>query len=208
MGPVWMGAKRPGIVRDLAAGQYVGNEGQVDYDDYRQDDYDGLLTFPPDNGVLFRDSEVAIGDITDGTSSTILVGERSRDVADATWVGVPFVAFLDTFVETWVCTKPSWTNPNVCKPASFLVLARTGPFPGCIEDPTIEPSRTIAPDPRVGTPNRRDAGPVEYNSLHSGGCNFLFCDGSVRFLRDKINAKTFANLATPSGREAISDDSY
>ena len=205
-GPVVMGGARPGIIKNLAAGQYVGNEGQLDYDDYRESDVDYLRKFPPDNGVLFRDSAVALSDITDGTSTTLLVGERSRNVADATWVGVPFYPLGDALVEAWFCTKPTWSNPNVCKPASFLVLARTGPFPGDYNDGN--PTRTIPPDPRVATPNRRDAGPTEYNSLHPGGCNFLFCDGSVQFIRDKVNAATFSDLATPAGGEAVSADQF
>ena len=208
-GPVVMGGKRPGVIGDLAAGQYVGNEGQSDYDDYRKDDFDGLNTFPPNNGVLYRDSTVSINEISDGTSTTLLVGERSRNVADATWVGVPFYQAGDAMVESWVCTKSTWSNPNVCKPASFLVLARTGPFPGCSASPDSEiATRTIAADPRIATPNRRDAGPTEYNSLHPGGCNFLFCDGSVRFLKDKMNAPTFSYLATPAGEEKVSDDQF
>jgi prepilin-type N-terminal cleavage/methylation domain-containing protein/prepilin-type processing-associated H-X9-DG protein len=206
-GSVKMGGSRPGIIRDLAAGQYVGNEGQFDYDDYRVDDLDGPLNFPEENGVLFRGSQVAINDITDGTSSTFIVGERSRNVADATWVGVPFYPAGDTMVEAWVCTKQSWSNPGVCKPASFMVLARTGPFPG-LDAQATGSSRSIPPDPRIGTPNRRDAGPNEYNSLHPGGCNFLFCDGSVRFLRDKMNALTFSYLATPTGGEPVSADKF
>ena len=81
--------------------------------------------------------------------------------------------------------------------------------PGCVG--LVRPRdhlRTIAADPRIATPNRKDAGPTEYNSLHPGGCNFLFCDGSVRFLKDKMNPRTFSNLATPAGGEAVSDDRF
>jgi prepilin-type processing-associated H-X9-DG protein/prepilin-type N-terminal cleavage/methylation domain-containing protein len=38
-------------------------------------------------GVFFRNSQVAIADITDGTSQTLLVGERSSNLGEATWVG-------------------------------------------------------------------------------------------------------------------------
>jgi prepilin-type N-terminal cleavage/methylation domain-containing protein/prepilin-type processing-associated H-X9-DG protein len=39
------------------------------------------------NGVLFRNSKTRIADITDGTSSTFIVGERSSNIALATWTG-------------------------------------------------------------------------------------------------------------------------
>jgi prepilin-type N-terminal cleavage/methylation domain-containing protein/prepilin-type processing-associated H-X9-DG protein len=38
-------------------------------------------------GVFFRNSQVRIADITDGTSQTLMVGERAHALAPATWVG-------------------------------------------------------------------------------------------------------------------------
>jgi prepilin-type N-terminal cleavage/methylation domain-containing protein/prepilin-type processing-associated H-X9-DG protein len=39
------------------------------------------------NGTFFRNSKVRLGDMTDGLSSTYVVGERSSDIALATWTG-------------------------------------------------------------------------------------------------------------------------
>ena len=38
--------------------------------------------------------------------------------------------------------------------------------------------------------------------------NFLFADGSVRFVKDSISYRTFLSLATRRGREVVSADEY
>ncbi len=45
-------------------------------------------------------------------------------------------------------------------------------------------------------------------SNHPGGANFGFADGSVHFLKDSINIKTFWALGTRADAEVISGDSY
>lgn len=39
------------------------------------------------NGTFFRNSRIRFADITDGLSSTYIIGERSSDIALATWTG-------------------------------------------------------------------------------------------------------------------------
>jgi prepilin-type processing-associated H-X9-DG protein len=46
----------------------------------------------------------------------------------------------------------------------------------------------------------------EVYSFHPGGANALVADGSVRFLRESINIRTLAALATRAGGETVSLD--
>jgi type II secretory pathway pseudopilin PulG len=65
------------LVADLAASQYIASAGQGEVEELPGSN----------NGIFFRNSCVAFRDVTDGLSQTLLVGERSRNLADATWVG-------------------------------------------------------------------------------------------------------------------------
>jgi prepilin-type N-terminal cleavage/methylation domain-containing protein/prepilin-type processing-associated H-X9-DG protein len=49
---------------------------------------------------------------------------------------------------------------------------------------------------------------VNATSNHAAGCNFLFADGSVHFLKSSINNVTYWALGTKNGNEALSAKSY
>jgi prepilin-type processing-associated H-X9-DG protein len=46
------------------------------------------------------------------------------------------------------------------------------------------------------------------DSLHAGGVNTLMADGSVRFIKESINQRTWWALGTKAGGEVVSADSY
>ena len=169
-----------GLPSDLATSQYVASAGQFE------------VSGSPsrNNGVLYRNSSVGLGDITDGASSTLMVGERSRNVADATWVGVVPNGVV---ANARACTAPGWLF-QVCGDTRSMVLAHTGPDP---KEGNV-----------VGVPNSLDAGASSYWSLHPGGCNFLLCDGSVRFVKGGIDPSIFGSLASKSGGEIVDGTGY
>jgi prepilin-type N-terminal cleavage/methylation domain-containing protein/prepilin-type processing-associated H-X9-DG protein len=65
------------VAVEVAHGNYVGVFGTNEMEDNPG----------AGNGTFFRNSRVRFGDIGDGLSSTYVVGERSSDIALATWTG-------------------------------------------------------------------------------------------------------------------------
>jgi prepilin-type processing-associated H-X9-DG protein/prepilin-type N-terminal cleavage/methylation domain-containing protein len=59
--------------------------------------------------------------------------------------------------------------------------------------------------PGTGTPVALPNAGGDFGSRHPGGANFLFCDGAVKFLRDRMDAATFAALFTYAGGETLGD---
>ncbi len=148
-------------------------------------------------GVFYRNSRVRIGGITDGTSQTIAVVERAWCKAGGVWAGA---------VPNGTIRRGS---QNSC------------PLTGAL----FYPAATLvqAHCHMLNTNSDPDGGLDDCSSMHPGGANFLFADGSVHFLKniladgadlpDGTTTYTpaqivFQALATRAGGEVISADSY
>jgi prepilin-type N-terminal cleavage/methylation domain-containing protein/prepilin-type processing-associated H-X9-DG protein len=162
------------LVSDLSAGQYIAVAGQWEPEEFPA----------PNNGVFYRNSRIGLREITDGSSTTLLGGERSQNVANATWAGmIPFGQS---------CNNPKWPVQD-CEASNVLILGHTGPSPD---------------EQWIDVPNYNKAGADDFHSLHPGGCNFVFGDGSIRFVKETINPLVFSYLATRAGGELVSSDQF
>jgi prepilin-type N-terminal cleavage/methylation domain-containing protein/prepilin-type processing-associated H-X9-DG protein len=145
----------------------------------------GFLSSDPDRGIgrrgmLYRNSNIRFADVTDGTSNTLFVGERSTNLAYATWTGAVTGGQVPAKVP-----DPYGFGPEG---APILILGHTG------DDSDVPPH----------TPNSPVAHVDDFWSRHIQGVNFLMVDGSVRTINDTINPVLWWALGTRSGGEAVS----
>lgn len=157
---------------DVASSDYVGCFGTGDVSDIPGRDRG--------EGLFFRNRSVRIAEITDGTSHTLAVGEKSQNLARGTWTG----AISNAAVTITELQAEGGLSPEG---GGALVLSHTGELDG---------------------PNSKPAHADQFWARHPGGAQFAFADGSVRFIKEKRPLAILQALATRQGGEVISADSY
>jgi prepilin-type N-terminal cleavage/methylation domain-containing protein/prepilin-type processing-associated H-X9-DG protein len=139
------------------------------------------------DGMFGSNSQINVRDVTDGTSQTLAVGERSYTTGYSTWMAMVPGGWL---FPTPVSNQGGPFSPAGGVPSCGMVLTPVG----------------LVDAPR--TPNNKSGHPEDFSSRHTGGVNFLFADGSARFIKDSINFRTYVSLATRAGGEVVSADQY
>jgi prepilin-type processing-associated H-X9-DG protein len=141
------------------------------------------------DGVFFIDSCVRMGDITDGSSNTFLFGERyHRDLQfdllePIVWPG-------HSPIELW----GRWGYVSTPGALGHVALHTAAPIN--YQVPSDGDLLTLW--------NRAGA----FGSGHSGGANFAFADGSVRFVNDSIPLTTLQALSTRAVGEVVSSGDF
>jgi prepilin-type processing-associated H-X9-DG protein len=136
----------------------------------------------PLEGVFYRNSRMRIADITDGTTTTTLIGDRSWNWSMATWAGAVQGSVLHGGPR-----NPHRNSPDAAYPA---------------------PSFCLAQNKRFNDRTDLDGALDDFSSLHPGGINMLFADGTVRFLRDTMDPVVFTAMGTRAGGEVVTEADF
>lgn len=145
------------------------------------------------NGPIYRNSRVTYAAVSDGLSNTVVAGEKSPYLADATWVGI-IPGYRHFAYNAFASAGTGGIGVNYDYPGAILA-SHSGP--SLYESPQV----IHPPDSPLGHTD-------EMYSLHPGGANVLLGDGSVRFIKQSINLLTWQALSSRSGGEVISADSF
>lgn len=165
----------------------------------------------PSDGAFAKNYTYRISDITDGTSNTFFVGEKARFINDP------------ETLNWW--NRPSWfgsATVNGNPTTRIQGFATTAPKLNAgllVPEPGGTTAGTGGVDAWLYNPAYRGMGQFGFVSQHPGGGNFVFGDGSVRFIKSTIDMGTsgqtlprnhgvYRSLSTRAGGETISADAY
>jgi prepilin-type N-terminal cleavage/methylation domain-containing protein/prepilin-type processing-associated H-X9-DG protein len=165
---------------------YGGNAGTRSLDTGPPPAFPGISR----DGIFFLESCVRLADITDGTSNTLLFGERFH--RDPEWdsrqrVVQPGIDSLEHAGKWGMVAAPGGIMGN-------LTLHTAAPI-----NYLVPPGGDFS-----AVANRLCA----FGSGHPGGANFAFADGHVQFLKDSTDLLILKKLSTRRGGEVVSASDY
>jgi prepilin-type N-terminal cleavage/methylation domain-containing protein/prepilin-type processing-associated H-X9-DG protein len=136
------------------------------------------------DGVLYLRSKVSIAHISDGSSNTLALGERSLYNPNEDW----------TLGAVWHKPGGATTPTSVCTAAAKHVVWSIN----ALESRRVYYVRDLdAPDELRKVLNNE----LAFGSLHPGGAHFAYADASVHFLDEATDLTVYREMATRQGDE-------
>jgi prepilin-type processing-associated H-X9-DG protein len=155
------------------------------------------------NGIFYPCSRTRIAEITDGTSRTLAVGERTYFalqegswLSGATWRNLPGAPNAGPDVCRRTLMEDLPPDASICS-----TPAKNIRWPLNVDHSQLG---YYAKDTRVGPDQRNPElllNDLPFASDHPGGVQFTMADGSVQFINDAIDVTLLFDMATKSGGE-------
>jgi prepilin-type N-terminal cleavage/methylation domain-containing protein/prepilin-type processing-associated H-X9-DG protein len=159
-------------------------------------------------------NKIEIASFVDGTSNTVIFSEWVKGPATGgpykdglpivyatgtpAYHAPPYIAYEDWFVAATQCQSGVVTQNWGWKGEWWIYGGRS------IYSHTQPPNRRSCV--YGGIDDRGSQTMVAASSLHPGGVNCLFADGSVKFIKSTINYIPWYAISTPNGGETFSSD--
>ena len=157
-------------------------------------------------------------DITDGTSGTVAIGDAASGSVlfsakdPVTGAVQPNGKLIQGWGAASVGDTHSYGTGGSYYGSVFAVTAQSQTAGLQRPEPmnNIPGTPTLCLPEATGNNSGGSLGSMDFisgfRSNHAGGCNFLFCDGTVRFLGQTIDPVTYQALSTYAGGESVSMD--
>jgi prepilin-type processing-associated H-X9-DG protein len=178
-----------------------------------------------DTGTNMGGGSIGVAHITDGTSNTAAFSERVKAIGNNfTATSAPFDFGKPTASLGTPAAVPN--NVETTPQAYYQACRNSPPVPvganqdaANFNDDNISGSTWVTGQPantryiHVMPPNTwscRSGLQIAHNasSHHPGGVNVLFCDGSVKFIKDSVGQAPWWGIGSRAGGEVISADQY
>lgn len=160
---------------------YVANFGPPDLDDDQEQKLGDSNPFGPFQGAwgpFYRNSETLLREIADGTSNTLMLGERQNGPFRTVGVHGVHVEYETTWAGA-VRELTDFTDDH-----GHMVLFQTG-----------------------HTPNHAESDDRDVSASHAGVSQFLLCDGSVHTVSEDIAFDVYQALGTMNQAETVGVES-